>query len=403
MDANTTCSQCQHEFTHRSQTNTEGFYTIFCSHLNGCGRQLVRCTSCPYNTSTRRRHHMIRHKFTCAGDRLDDTAESNYMECSEFEPDAQFDNQNATDINLQHDNNGGDDIVIPNNRPYIMMMFETDKENEVVGEDIIDTIGREEGIIDDLILCEDPTTYLSTIVPDYISDDSTKMKLSDFDGCCMDGLHNKMFFIQQNNDTNGGIRGIVKRAGGGSGMATNDEARILFNILDNLLGRTISERENYMLTIELTMKLYMSSPNVNVEIPVSVQDANRLCIRNSNSSYANIPHEKPFELGGHACIHATDKLSTIFAKGTKLALLQDHKGNRNCDGFNGTPAAQDLLENQRAELTSGDPEKTCFGYVMLWSDGYEQNHSRKRDGGMWLFLMRICAPEGCSTSSDQCG
>ena len=55
------------------------------------------------------------------------------MECSEFEPDAQFDNQNATDINLQHDNNGGDDIVIPNNRPYIMMMFETDKENEVVG------------------------------------------------------------------------------------------------------------------------------------------------------------------------------------------------------------------------------------------------------------------------------
>ena len=343
MDANTTCSQCGHEFTHRSQTNIEGFYTIFCPLLNGCGCRLVRCTLCPYNTTARRRGNcMLRHKLTCAGDRLGDTAETNYMDTtSEFEPDVQYDNHTATDINLQHGNNWDNDIVIPNNRPYIMMMFETDKEKEGAGvgeEDIIDTFGTEEGIIDDLILCEDPTTFLSTImVPDYIcdnNDDSTKIKLSDFDGCCMEGLHNKMFFMQEHNDTNGGIRGIMKRADGGSGMTTNDEARTLFNILDNLLKRPISEREIYLLTIELTMKLYTSSPNVNVEIPVSIQDANRLCLRNSNSSYSNIPYEEPFELGGHACIRATDKVSTIFAKGTKLALLQDHKGNRNFDGFN---------------------------------------------------------------------
>ena len=344
---------------------------------------------------------MIRHKMTCNGYELDDTVESTNMDTTtEFEPDVPVDNHNPIDnnVNVLHDNN---EIVIPNDRPYIMMMFDTDKDKEEGAEDI-DIGGREEGIIDDLILCENPTTYLSTVFPDYTSgnnDESQTMQPSDFDGI-MNGMHNKLFFMQQHNDTNGGIRGIVKRAGCGSGLATNEEARIMFNILDNLLDMTVAERENYLLTIQLTMNMYTSSPQVNVEIPVSIQDANRLCLRNSNSCYANIPYEEPFELEGHACIRATDKLSTIFAKGTKLALLQDHNGKRNFDGFNGTPAAQELLINQRANLTSGDPDKTCFGYVMLWSDGYEQNHSRKRDGSMWLFLMRVCAPEGHSTSSD---
>ena len=137
---------------------------------------------------------------------------------AEFEPDVQSDNHNAIDVNVDSE------IVIPDGRPFIMMMFDTDKMIDDAGAgDIIDTIGREECIVDDLILCEDPATYLSIEQSDYVSDnndDSTKINnISDFDGCCMNGLHNKMFFMQEHNDKNGGIRGIVKRSDRKIGLA----------------------------------------------------------------------------------------------------------------------------------------------------------------------------------------
>ena len=61
----------------------------------------------------------------------------------------------------------------------------------------------------------------------------------------------------------------MKRSDRKIGLATNDEARLLFNYLDNLLDMTIAQRENYLLTIELTMKLSTSPPNVNVQVPVN--------------------------------------------------------------------------------------------------------------------------------------
>ena len=50
----------------------------------------------------------------------------------------------------------------------------------------------------------------------------------------------------------------------------------MFNYLDNLLDMTIAQRENYLLTIELTMKLSTFPPNVNVQVPVNIQESNRL-------------------------------------------------------------------------------------------------------------------------------
>ena len=148
--------------------------------------------------------------------------ESNVMDTTtEFEPDVQFDDHNATDSDMMpaRESDGNDDIAIPVDRPYIMMMFDTDKDNEEEVEDI--STGREEEIIDDLILCDAPTYYVPTSLQDYISDnnDSTKMNLPDFDVCCMNGMHNKIFFMQQHNDKNGGIRGIVKRADRKIGLA----------------------------------------------------------------------------------------------------------------------------------------------------------------------------------------
>ena len=87
--------------------------------------------------------NVIRQKSTCV--RLLDVAvdESNVMDTTtEFEPDVQFDDHNATDSDMMpaRDSDGNDDIPIP-------VMFDTDIDKEEGAEDI--GTGREEEIIDD--------------------------------------------------------------------------------------------------------------------------------------------------------------------------------------------------------------------------------------------------------------
>ena len=84
--------------------------------------------------------------------------ESNVMDTTtEFEPDVQFDDHIATatdsDMMPARNSDGNDDIPIT-------VMFDTDIDKEEGGEDI--GTGREEEIIDDLILCDNAPTYYVT-------------------------------------------------------------------------------------------------------------------------------------------------------------------------------------------------------------------------------------------------
>ena len=395
-----TCLACDVFFGHDpppADAVESGYYIVRCPS----GHRMLRCTSCRY---------YILHEF---GYTMAIHQKRKHLESPpDFEQNISFTDDNSmlfSENNYQPSSVEVDDGAptltdkdmlkygIPADRPHIKKMFQCE------GEEDLDTL-REEEIIEDLFPSDNTYTSTSNIPLPYNCNnddgDDTKMKLSDFDQCHMNGSHNKLFFMQQHNYENGGMRGIVNRANGDRGLATEKETRLMFNMLDNLLDMSSSQKEKYLLGYQSLMKCYDTAPNVGIKIPVTVQDANRLCLHNSNSSFANIPCEEPFEIEGHMCINANAKLSTIFAKGTKLALLQDHKGNVYRDGFNGTPAAQDILSEARSNLENGDVNKTCFGYAMVWSDSYEQFGSRKRDGSMWLFVMRVCAPEGLSTSSE---
>lgn len=114
---------------------------------------------------------------------------------TEFEPDVQFDDHIATatdsDMMPARDSDGNDDIPIT-------VMFDTDIDKEEGAEDI--GTGREEEIIDDLILCDNAPTYYVTyqhhckMIILVIIMTVYKVESTDFDVCCMNGIHNKIFF-----------------------------------------------------------------------------------------------------------------------------------------------------------------------------------------------------------------
>ena len=134
-------------------------------------------------------------------------------------------------------------------------------------------------------------------------------------------------------------------------------------------------------------------------MPHNREMANRLCLRGIFSILANIPTEDVFEIEGHACISLHQLLDRVFAQGTEFSFMQDNDGRQNYDGFNGTPRAQELLDDLRVELEHGEPDETFFGHLTFWSDSFLLCFSRQDSNSIWIFVFRIAAPEGESTSS----
>ena len=51
-------------------------------------------------------------------------------------------------------------------------------------------------------------------------------------------------------------------------------------------------------------------------------------------------------------------------------------------------------------LKVGDIEHTCFGHVIVWSDGFLRNFNRQKDNSFWLFVAQMRPPSRQSTSED---
>jgi len=406
------CPRCNNEaFEHESSASTHGYYAISCKEQH----KLLRCTSCPYvadysRPDNMRRHQLLRHTVNNADDDYapaDVSFDNNDNTLADNNEDTAEDITNSTPPNSNNEldmqiSNAINNYNIPNHivndRPYICLLFQDDNDkynNEV------DEIVREEQIMDELYL----ESNLDIPLVDN-NDDTTKMKLSQFEEV-MNGSINTTFFCQQHNEEKGGIRGIIERANDPYGLAdinsfaSEEETKFMFILLDNLIGKTIIEREMYLKSFKYFMPLTKGvKDDVKIQIPTDIKSANRLVLSSKYSSFANLPCEYVFEIDGHACISASDKLNTILARGTELAYWQDHSGRTNFEGFNGTRIGRALFEYAKDNLVNGKVEQTCFGHIMTWSDAFQPRWSRQRGKSIWLYVMRVCALPGHSTSED---
>jgi len=91
---------------------------------------------------------------------------------------------------------------------------------------------------------------------------------------------------------------------------------------------------------------------------------------------------------------------------SKLNTLSGEDGVRNWDGIYGSPAATRALERciARVRENGGDVNKTVFGLIVPWSDGFVSNWVRQKDNNVWIKTVTICPPangkKGNKHSSD---
>ena len=99
----------------------------------------------------------------------------------------------------------------------------------------------------------------------------------------------------------------------------------------------------------------------------------------------------------HVDISLDDVINHMMAHGIPLSYLQDKNKNRNCDGINGCPAADELLEKlMRIVKAAGryDPDKTAFGYLIFWSDGFMTAFVKQKGNSCWVMTHTHCIAIG---------
>ena len=71
----------------------------------------------------------------------------------------------------------------------------------------------------------------------------------------------------------------------------------------------------------------------------------------------------------HVTISIDSLIDHLMAHGIPLSFMQNKKGERNSNGINGSAAAGALLQKLRdiVKAEGGNPDKTAFGYLVLWS------------------------------------
>lgn len=105
-------------------------------------------------------------------------------------------------------------------------------------------------------------------------------------------------------------------------------------------------------------------------LPINVEDANRMILRNRFSMRRQHPIEglvRMDELHAYSSIERT--IDIMMGKGIRPSFIQDEFGNRNSNGLNGTAAADDILKylKEEAERSGRDPNKVAIGWITLWS------------------------------------
>ena len=118
----------------------------------------------------------------------------------------------------------------------------------------------------------------------------------------------------------------------------------------------------------MTTRVFLpTTPNYEVTMPTNMQTANRILLKVEIAIVTNLACLHVFMYERHTCIQLAALLDHKLADGTEYDFIQIHKGKRNLDGLNGTPAVTKLLY----EMIDDNDNKSVnysFGYILLWSD-----------------------------------
>ena len=466
MTNSTINSQCPHCNKWSSHTvavslslDISGFYELECP-LAQCKQSFWRCRYCgdddvdKFHKNINRNSHRMREHFMNKHGHLQANEEPPCfeaigMDCDEYDNSDDACNNNNNSISRLDD----DDVIVVDSQtvsgkedniinegtilssdivkerpsvailisprhddgyPSVMMMRADDTKNNCHNNNGIggsfngykyndwdDDDDEDEFLVADVINEEEGFLNISSVA-DESGVNTSPVTFADFN--YITGVHNQLFYAQENSVELGGIRGIALRSSNPHGhshvsnMAAEHDAKLLFEITDNLVNKPKHEQIKLLSMIKTILSSFQESANTCTDIPTDLKSANELCVEGNHSIFSLIPYPPTSIIDGHACVDLDGLLDHVLAMGYDLSFIQDHNGVVDDTGFNGTTAMKDLFHTMKVNLSHDLPvDKTAFGHLMFWSDGFDPFNSR-RGTSIWMMIVRVCPPTELLTS-----
>ena len=221
-----------------------------------------------------------------------------------------------------------------------------------------------------------------------------------------------MYFFQEFQDAEmGGMRGIVYRCmhhiEDVHQVKGDDDDHVMIMIADKkltlqffrllvLLDDMPESMQELQMDFVDGMIDMLVPPDEQVPLfPNTIQDANDMILRNKFSMKSQLPCPRLTRVDGiHAKFSICDTISIMMGQGIRPCFMQDESGNVDLSGINGTPAARVLLAKLRAQVRAagGNPDKTAFGWLTVWSDGFQTSFIKQKKNSAWIMVLTVSSP-----------
>ena len=216
-------------------------------------------------------------------------------------------------------------------------------------------------------------------------------------------FQSKRYFDDNIAISDGGIRGLVARAfnqnNTNNTFANQNESKIQLRITNFISTLSQHQQRDFALIIASIVSnnaLSMTRP------PLSFSDITKFYTTSQHSIYKNIPSPGVFELDNHACVSIECIINHILSFGVELNTIDFDTdficNNDRNSSIEKTKEAEDIINRIKETNNIDDNSNPTVIYIILWSDDFEANVSRKNRNSTWIKTVTVCPPKSHTTS-----
>ena len=211
----------------------------------------------------------------------------------------------------------------------------------------------------------------------------------------------KLYFENEMKSSGSGVCGIVGRSFANK-ISSLNHATVLesqWHIKAAHFCKSLTEKQQHQFSTLLSDAFVNKFSST--RIPRSLADIRCFYTKNKSAVYNNIPCPIVFEYDNHACVSLESVINHTLGHGTECDFLSINDIISYNPGEMLLSHVQEALD-MRASVSSRYSHtgiKPYILYLILWSDDFEVNHTRKNRNSTWIKTVTICPPRGYSTST----
>ena len=182
--------------------------------------------------------------------------------------------------------------------------------------------------------------------------------------------------------------------------ASKEESDLHIDI--SILLNRLSESDQYLFS-SIVNRLTRTDMFKTTRPPLNYADICKFYTKSKQSISVNIPSPKTVEVDNHSCVSIESIIDHFLAFGVQFNFINSE--NSVVDPFvnmsiTQTKEARDIYDKvckQHPDLANSN--LPLILYVIIWSDDFEPNQTRKNRNSIWLKTVSICPPTSLKTSS----